>query len=268
MVQTTGAPLAPYEPKLPQHAASVVQRSWVTLQPLGAWHAIPPPGTLAQSWLQHPLLAEQGSPSTAQVVVTKSDNGSQMPALESARLHVPLQQSDAAEQMSESAWQPMVPLALMQVLASQVIEQQSLADPQLLPSARHGRSNPSPKISSPLLVLAISEPDAAGCTAASTRGARAPIAPSSRRRRLPWEASSAMLVFVAVASICRMPGAGACRTADSTALGLASAGAALPACAKEATQNAKTNATRRNVSRAHCGETQAMLLMTTRIGKA
>lgn len=215
MSQVTGVPPAPYEPVLPQHAASTVQRSWVTLQPPGAWHAMPPPGTLAQSWLQQALLAEQGSPSTVQLVATKSDNGTQMPPLAPVRSHVPLQQSDAAEQISESAWQPMVPLALMQVLAPQVIEQQSLADPQLLPSARHGRSNPSGKISSPLLVFAVSETVAAGCTA-STRGARAPVALSSRRRRLPWDASSVM--FVAVSSIWRTLGAGACRTADSTAL--------------------------------------------------
>lgn len=133
-------------PVPPQHAASTEQRSCVTLQPLGAWHAIPPPGTLAQSWLQQAPLAEQGSPSTAQLVATISDNGLQMPPLAPVRSHWPLQQSEAAEQMSESAWQPMLPLALMQVLALQVIEQQSLADPQLLPSAPHGRSNPSAKI--------------------------------------------------------------------------------------------------------------------------
>jgi hypothetical protein len=132
----TGVPIpAPNEPVLPQHAASPVQRSWATLQPLGAWHTIPPSGPLAQFWLQQAPLVEQGSPSTAQVVATKSDNGTQLPALVPARSHVPLQQSEAAEQMSESAWQPLVPLALMHVLALQVIEQQSLADPQLLPSA-------------------------------------------------------------------------------------------------------------------------------------
>jgi hypothetical protein len=264
MVQVTGVPPpAPYEPVLPQHAASAVQRSWVTLQPLGAWQAMPPPGTLAQSWPQQSLLAAQGSPSTAQVVATKSDNGSQMPPL-APRSHWPLQQSESAEQRSESAWQPMVPLALMQVLPLQVTEQQSLADPQLLPSARHRRSNPSGKISSLLLVFAISETVAAGCSAASTRGARAPVALSSRRRRLFWDAS---LVSVAVASICRTLGAGAGRTADSTAFGLISAGAALPACANGAAQNAKTKTMRRNASRVHCGGTQTMLLMTTRIGK-
>lgn len=73
--QVTGELVAPYEPALPQHAASAVQRSPVTLQPLEAWHAMPPPGTLAQSVLQQSLPAEQGSPSTAQVVTTKSDNG-------------------------------------------------------------------------------------------------------------------------------------------------------------------------------------------------
>jgi len=145
---------------------------------------MPQPGTLAQSWLQQALLAEQGSPSTAQLVAMKSDNGSQMPPLAAVRLHWPLQQSDAAEQMSESARQPIVPLALMQVLALQVIEQQSPADPQLLPSARHGRSNPFAKISSLLLVFASSETVAADCGTASPCGARAPVALSSRRRRL------------------------------------------------------------------------------------
>ena len=143
MVHVTGLTDAPKEPALPQHAASSVQRSWATLQPLGAWHAIPPPGTLAQSWLQQALLAEQGSPSTTQVVAAKSDNGLQMPALESARSHCPLQQSEPDEQISESAWQPMGPLALTQVFALQVIEQQSVPDPQVPPSAWHGRSNPS-----------------------------------------------------------------------------------------------------------------------------
>jgi hypothetical protein len=223
---------------------------------------MPPPGTLAQTSLQQVLPVEQGSPSTAQVVVTKFDNGSQMPALSPARLHVPLQQSEPTEQMSESAWQPLVPLALMQVLALQVVEQQSLAAPQLVPSARHGRSNPSAKTSS--LVVAISEAVAADCGAASARGARAPVALSSRRRRLPWDAS---LEFVAVSSICRRLGGGACRTADSTAFGPTSADAALSACAKGATQNAKTNATQRNASRVHSGGTQTTLLMTTRIGK-
>ena len=47
MVQVTVVP--PYEPALPQHAASAVQRSLVTLQPLGAPHAMPPPGTLAHT---------------------------------------------------------------------------------------------------------------------------------------------------------------------------------------------------------------------------
>ena len=74
-------------PVPPQHVASAVQRSWVTLQPLGAWHAMPPPGTLLQSLLQQALFAAQGSPSTAQVVATKSDNGSQMPPLAPVRLH-------------------------------------------------------------------------------------------------------------------------------------------------------------------------------------
>lgn len=193
--QVTGLLLAPYEPKLPQHAVSVVHRSCVTLQPLGDWHAIPPPGTLAQSWLQQALLAEQGSPSTAQLVTTKSDSGSQMPPLAPVRLHWPLQQSDAAEQMSESAWQPKVPLALMQVLPPQVIEQQSPPDPQLAPSARQGRSNPSPKTSSPLLALAVSRTVAADC------GAPARVALSSRRRRLLREASSATWVSVPVSSI-------------------------------------------------------------------
>ena len=206
MVQVTGLMLAPYEPALPQHAASVVQRSWVRLQPLGAPHAMPPPGTLAQTWLQQEPLDEQGSPSTVQVVVTKFDSGSQMPPLAPARSHWPLQQSDAAEQLSESARQPIAPLALMQVLAPQVIEQQSLADPQVLPSAPQGRSNPPAKISSPPLMLAIRKSVAAGRAAA----ARAPVALSSRRRRLLWDASSAMFASVAVASICRMLGAGAC----------------------------------------------------------
>jgi len=65
-----------------------------------------------------------------------------------------------------------------------------------------------------------------------------------------------------------MLGAGACRTAESTAFALTSSGAALlPACAKGATQNAKMNATRRNASRVRCAGTQTMLLMTTLIGK-
>ena len=145
---------------------------------------MPPPGTLAHSRPQQSLLAEQGSPPTAQATVAKFDNGSQMPPLAAVRLHCPLQQSDAAEQRSESAWQPMVPLALMQVLAPQVIEQQSLPDPQLLPSTRHERSNPFATISSLLFVFAISETVAAGCSATSTRGAGAPVAVSSICRRL------------------------------------------------------------------------------------
>lgn len=159
--------------------------------------------------------------------------------------------------MSESAWQPMLPLALMQVLAPHVIEQQALPDVQLSPSAPQGRSNPSPKIGSTLLVLAVSATLAAGC------GARPLVAMSSRRRRSLREASSARWVPVPVSSICRRLGAGACGTVVSTARVPTSADMALPAGARRATQNQKTTATWRSVSRVQRDGTRTTPLMTT-----